>query len=225
MIFNELELCFETSLILRNNLEPKSWSIILCVAGLIFHWQRRERSRRLTVKKEVSSESWLMKSEYFFERPSFDRSHLISLGWNLYQDNIASERWTPSQLILLNSCNNGYLSSSGFDRCPLETVLSPRGVWWRPKVETTPTDQGLINRTVLCGLPTVDWMTTDLERQGQSDASSCLNNNFIFYQQDSNELKTFERPSSCSWSQQSGGYRSEEWLDNDCQSVAKEADQ
>ena len=129
MIFNELELCFETSLILRNNLEPKSWSIILCVAGLIFHWQRRERSRRLTVKKEVSSESWLMKSEYFFERPSFDRSHLISLGWNLYQDNIASERWTPSQLILLNSCNNGYLSSSGFDRCPLETVfITKRGL-------------------------------------------------------------------------------------------------
>ena len=129
MIFNELELCFETSLILRNNLEPKSWSIILCVAGLIFHWQRRERSRRLTVKKEVSSESWLMKSECFFERPSFDRSHLISLGWNLYQDNIASERWTPSQLILLNSCNNGYLSSSGFDRCPLETVfITKRGL-------------------------------------------------------------------------------------------------
>ena len=129
MIFNELGLCFETSRILRSNLEPKSWSIIVWVACLIFHWQRRERSRRLTMKKEVSSLSWLLMSERFFERPSFDRSHLISLHWSWYQNNIASERWAPSQLILLNSCINDYGLNSGFDLRTLHAVfITKRGL-------------------------------------------------------------------------------------------------
>ena len=73
----------------------------------------------------------------------------------------SDELLLSSSYLTVVSTITGWILGSILAPCML--FLSPRGVWWRPMVETTPTDQGSLNRTVLCGLPTVDWMTTELD--------------------------------------------------------------